>query len=114
MEKGQAGIPMIVLGSIISVMILGLLIYFVSTNEIIFQNKICTYGNCDSNIETVQNACKLACLDNNETKYCKDKITLKLGLNQPKLTETCKYFSENREEINDIIIESCPELCLNQ
>lgn len=115
MKKGEIQIEVLI-AIIIGIFVLAFVIYGFTKNWDIFTSKICSYGNCESNVDAIQNACELACLQKNQEEYCK-KMTLKLGTNEPKKTGNCKelynFVSNPENKITGITINPCPEIsCL--
>ena len=87
-------------------------IYGFTNNWNIFNSKICLYGNCQSNVDAIENACELgAC---KKTRKNIVKMTLRLGTNEPKKTGNCKelydFVSDPKNNIIGVTINPCPEI----
>ena len=92
----------------IGLFVLGFSIYGFSTNWNMLGGKVCLLGGYDSNVEAIQNKCKLACLENDNETYCDKEIKLKLNDNEV-VIGTCNDLS--KKTIQGVNIEICPGLC---
>ncbi len=112
MKRGQIQIEVII-AIILGTFVLTFVIYGFTNNWNIFNSKICLYGNCQSNVDAIENACELACLQKDQEEYCK-KMTLRLGTNEPKKTGNCKelydFVSDPKNNIIGVTINPCPEI----
>ncbi len=106
-KKGQMQIEVLV-ALVMGVLVLAFGIFGFITNWDMFNNKVCIFGNCYSNVESVQNECKLACIDNDKETYCEKEIKLKL--NENKIEKgTCESFSN--QPFDGFEIEPCINIC---
>jgi len=106
MKKGEMSITVII-GIIIILFVAVIIIYSLSTGFNYFNTKICLFGNCYTNTDSIQNKCKLMCLDNDQ-EFCTKELTLKLN-EEIQVSGTCDELSYHKFDGFDI--EKCPDLC---
>ena len=71
-----------------------------------------------SNVDTIKQACELACVGENKAQFCTDVRSVNWG-DGNETTGTCKEFSEevsfnNSKKVEitkDAFVEPCPSLC---
>jgi len=109
---------------LLGVVVVVILIWGFSSGWSNLWDKITGYGG-SSNVDTIKNACALACSSSQKYAFCEDVRTLKFGKeievtsegDDPEVVKvkqksgTCQEFATKPSEYNNPGIEACPGLC---
>jgi hypothetical protein len=117
-KKGQQMTLGTIIAIVLGITVLVFLIWGFSTGWSNMWNKITAFGGGSANIDTIVQACALACSTQNEYGFCTEVRTVKFGkevtVSNNKFKEkdgTCQGIVDKKTDFPGVNVDACPGLC---